>query len=224
MHVMLSLLLLVSLASSVKHCANAIDARGLHSASSITSSDDANDKKKRRLEDQSSVRGEEDDSITALSTHWEDAAHGEDTAQGEDASDKKKRRLEEQSSVRGEEDDSITAISTHREDATHGEDATHEHNSLEEMAVHVSYEDICECCLPSSYCSIIMPLHPNLNCHTFMPQQSPVAILAFVLAATAMGRLASTFGMPALVGEVSVILLSLQCFVFSPCLHCLYPM
>jgi hypothetical protein len=142
MQVMLSLLLLVSLASSVKHCANAIDARGLRSASSITSSDDANDKNKRRLEEQSSVRGEEDDSITALLTHWEDAAHGEDTAQGEDASDKKKRRLEEQSSVRGEEDESITSISTH------WEDATNEHDSLEDMAVHVSYEDICECCLP----------------------------------------------------------------------------
>ena len=103
MHVMmLSLLLLVSLASSVKHCANAIDARGLRSASSITSSDDANDKKKRRLEEQ--FRGEEDESITSISTHWEDAAHGED--------------------------------------------ATNEHDSLEDMAVHVSYEDICECCLP----------------------------------------------------------------------------
>lgn len=98
MQVMLSLLLLVSLASSVKHCANAIDARGLRSASSITSSDDANDKNKRRLEEQSSVRGEEDESITSISTHWEDA--------------------------------------------------TNEHDSLEDMAVHVSYEDICECCLP----------------------------------------------------------------------------
>ena len=88
----------------MKHCANAIDARGLRSASSITSSDDASDKNKRRLEEQSSVRGEEDESITSISTHWEDAAHGED--------------------------------------------ATNEHDSLEDMAVHVSYEDICECCLP----------------------------------------------------------------------------
>ena len=77
---------------------------------------------------------------------------------------------------------------------------------------------------PSLIVQLSCHYHPNLNCHTFMPQQSPVAILAFVLAATAMGRLASTLGMPALVGEVSVILLSLQCFVFSPCLHFLYLM